>query len=340
MKKSVAIAMCATVAMASSLLADTVTSVNVVGYFNLSVGGDPTADVLTMVSVPMTRLPVDRGVISTNSSQTITVAGAAWDEHVFQKAGDWDPSNGEEETYYVEVTSGSFEGRYFIIADNDATSLTLDAVAVDLGDGDLLGAGFKIIPAHRVKDVFGAALESTFRSSDEVLTADSVRLWNVEGQVWGSEIFISESRTGIRWEMAGVAIGDGPIPRDAGMMIRRHQGEPITVSVSGEVSGNTQAIVMPAGFSLQNGMVANDVALGDSGLESIMLSSDQSSTADVIYAWDQDLSVWVGPIFIEESRTGTDWNVGADYELKAGKAYLFFINDANVAAWERQSPLQ
>jgi hypothetical protein len=353
--RMIATAACIMALLGSLAVADTVTSVNVVGVFNVNVAAG-TENALTFVGVPMTKLPVERGKVLSNTASTITANGVAWDVNAFAPGGGAATENGVS-TYYVEITSGLFEGRHFYIASNTADTLTL-AGTTDLASGDLDGHNFKIIPANRIRDIFGepgsADVKLTGGGSSAV--ADSIRVWvnDPAPGSWSSPVFyLIDPRNPANngWVIDGTPASDMVVDRDVGVLVKTLGGvsrEDILIQVLGEVSANNQSIMLEQGAALLGGMVAVDTPIGEAGLEPPVLKGGGSSAqADSLFFWDN--GTWSAPIFYlidprNPSNNGWVQNgapVSTTFILKAGQAYYFKVGaDTDGKCWERVSPLK
>jgi hypothetical protein len=334
--KKLSVALVALVAMAlGAYAADTVTSVNVVGVYDVGIAAGGASDAsYSFVSLPMTKLPVARGTVSANTATTITDSNASWGNNVFAVGGSAANEPGNS-TYYVEVTSGTFEGRYFILSGNDATSLTF-ADPGDLTAGDLNGEGYKVIPMTRIRDVFGEPSgQVSLKSGTSANNADNVQLW--AGTQWGGAIY--HHTAGYYLQAGGGIVDDAVIMRDEGMLVKRSAGESATsVTVMGEVSANDQAIVMDQGYNLIGGMSAVDEVMNNTGLESVLTAGTSANNSDTVQSWGG--AAWDGAVY---RHTGGYWLqagggvVGDTYSIDAGSAYLFKVDGPKT--WVRQSPL-
>jgi hypothetical protein len=336
-----------------------VQSVNVVGVMTLEVPAGE-SDTISFLSVPMTKLPVARGTIAGNGDDTITADNVTWAENIFAVGGDAGGANDEAgvSTYYVEITSGLFEGRHFYIAGNDSDTLTLAAEMGDVAPGELAGAGYKIISANRIRDIFGEPGTDDVKvlGAASSADADQIRVWDTVAGTWSSPIFYKDSGRGDVDLYVGVEDADNyVIDRDLGVLVRTKgvpDRTPIVWSVTGEVSGNQQAIVIESGAALLGGMVAVDTPIKDAGLNPPVLKGGSSSAeADTIFYWDADRPGspgWSAPVFYKDSGRGDVdvWVSGGEivddtFILKAGKAYFFRVGpDSDGNLWSRTSPLQ
>lgn len=102
------------------------------------------ADSDTLVSVILTRPPAWRGVASSSTNETISVATTPnWSINLF--AG--------SELHYVRMLSGNLRGHYFIITGNTADTLILDSAGLNLGliaSGDVM----EIVPFWTLGTLF------------------------------------------------------------------------------------------------------------------------------------------------------------------------------------------
>ncbi len=351
MKKIVLVA-CAVAMLSSFAPADTVTSVNVVGVFNVTVEAG-VSNALTFIGVPMTKLPVARGQVLSSTASTLTGNGVTWDSNAFAPGGGAAGENGVS-TYYVEITSGAMEGRHFYITANDTTTLTL--ATTELGGGVADGQNFKIIPANRVRDVFGepGSADIKLRGGSTSADADSLRVWDNSQGKWSSPIFYQNAgrNPANAWLQGGVAANDLVIDRDVGVLVQTLGAagrDDVKIAVLGEVSGNDQSIVLESGAALLGGMVAVDTPIGQAGLEPPVLEGGSTSAdADSILYWDVAQGKWSTPVFFQnEGRNPANaWLqsgviVNQTFILKAGQAYFFRLapgTDGNL--WNRPSPLK
>ncbi len=333
-----------------------VTSVNVVGYMNLSVAeGGASAPSYTFMSIPMTRTPAARGTITANTATTITDDSADWAAGSFS-AGD--------ETHYVEIVDGAtHNGRYFYITSHTEDTLTF-ADPGDLEAGDLDGLRYKIVPATRVKDVFGSPGNALLKTGSTAANADTVAIWNGTG--WNAPIYyyinpqqgqfggIFDSPNHDHW-VQGTQIADNyVIDRDAGFVVKRSAGESgVDLVAVGEVSGNDQAITLATGYELVGGMSAVDEVISLSNLKDVLQSGSTAANADTITAWTG--TGWGPPVYyyinpqqgqfggIFDSPNHDHWVQGTSivddtFKIEAGRAYMIKkLSPTDV--WVRNSPL-
>lgn len=328
-----------------------VVSVNVVGFQKLDIQGGANAT-YTLISVPMTKIPVVRGTITGNGANTISDSTMNWTPGEFATNVSGKETFGKS-TFFVEITSSNapLVGHHFYIKNNDATTLTLiDNLGV--ADNALNTYSYKIVAANRVRDIFGETNAPILTGGTSFLVADTLAMWT-PGVGWGAPIFFKNSGTPStqrnHWIQSGLIADDAVIDRDEGILVQRvAAGTTTNLTVAGEVSGNLQAIPIEGGnqYSLIGGMSVIDQAIGVSGLTNVLAGSGSFLTADVIYSWTPGVG-WSAPVFFKNSGTpSTQRNhwiqsgsvVDDSFILKAGQGYLILKKTASDT-WERNSPL-
>jgi len=351
MKKLWVGAVLAATAMSMHAYADTVTSVNVVGYVNLTVYGGSN-DTYTLIAAPMTKVPVARGTITANTTTTITDSSAAWAVNAFAVGGVAAGETGSS-TYYVEVTSGTFEGRHFYISANTATELTLDTALTDINAGDLNNATYKIIPANRIRDIFGEPGGTTqWKVGASAAVSDTVSEMGSSG--WGAPVYyrnITSFPASMRtnWVSGTNIANNYVVDRDKGVLVlRRAGGADVELTVVGEVSANTQATLVTPGYSLIGGMNAVAMPIGSTTLTNVFAAGASAATADTISSWVNNS--WSSPVYFKNNTSfptnlrnkwvqGTN-DVSSSYIIEPGVAYLVKKTGVVTKIWESSSPLE
>lgn len=329
-------------------MAEEVPSLNVIGFMELPISGGA-ADTYTLLAVPMTKVPAARGTITSNTTNSIVDSGASWTNSQWHAGIEGRETYGET-TYFIEVisTNSGFEGRHFYISDNVGNTLALASPIA--GGVDLAGESYKIVAANRVRDIFGNPEDGTVRlmGAASATDADTVLLWD-EDDGWNTTVYFKSSGLGQTnvWMIGSTPSADVPIDRDEGFFVKRFAGGSATnLVVSGEVSGNPQAVVMEPGsigYTLVGGMVASDSVLSNTTLQTILKGAASPDDADNILYWDEATTNWSTPIYFKNSGLGQTnvWMQAStpvgDYVLRAGKGYFFKVSTNNT--WFRESPL-
>jgi len=342
------------VATLGSAIADTVTSVNVVGVFNIEVP----ANTRQITAIPMHKLPAARGVITANDTTTITDANANWNANQFA----WGTA-GQEGTgnsyFYIEVAgpdTAALYGRHFYIDSNTSDTLTIRNGISDPAP-DLSGATYKIVAANRVRDIFGEPgapiLQGGTSSADN--NADKVRFWASAADGWDQLVYYNNDATDTlrhgHWIKGGQISDSALIDRDESFLVTRNAATKATISTLGEVSGNAQTIVVASGSrAFLGGMTAVDQTISASGLKDATGFSGgdsvASSAAVKVRKWDSTADGWDSAVYYNTDASDTVRNghwikdgqiVDDSYQLKAGEGYL--MSSPNTLEWERPSPL-
>lgn len=144
MRNFIALSLAASLSFASPLLAvDVVT--DPVGFVKITALTNSD----TFVSIPMTRLPIFAGGISSAVGNQITVTPSpGWTPNQFVY-----PSGTESNTFYVFIASGAKEGASFTITNNTVDTLLVD-LDIDSLSGVVGGDKIQIIPYWTLGTLF------------------------------------------------------------------------------------------------------------------------------------------------------------------------------------------
>jgi hypothetical protein len=349
--KKLSVAMVALVAMITgAYAAGTVTSVNVVGIYDVGIAEGGASGQFTFMTVPMTKLPLVRGTISAATATTISDSSAAWTAGAFAEGGSAAGEPGSS-TYYVEITSGLHEGRHLYLSGNTATELTLAASLSDIGPAELVDQGYKIVAANRVRDVFGEPGGTiALLGGSDTASADTIQYWT--GSAWSSPVYYNndnpfEPSKENHWLKDEALADDDVIDRDECVLVRRSAGQGSTsVTVAGEVSANDQAVVLSSGFNLVGGMSAIDETIGASSLTNALAAGSDVASAGTVQSWSG--AAWSSPAYFnndnpfdpakEDHWLQDDTVVDDTFSLESGQGYL--INATTNTVWVRESPLK
>ncbi|OVE75221.1 hypothetical protein BVX97_05260 [bacterium E08(2017)] len=326
----------------------TVESQNVVGFFKVDVASND----YSLVSVPMQKLAVYTGQASGSSSNTITISGSDWTAGEFSNMVDSAVAGGIYtesglSTYYVEIagdTNGAYYGRHYFIADNTANTLT--TTGGDFGFGDLTGVTFKIVPAQRIRDVFGepgSPVLAQGSSPDQSGGADGVLLWNGGWNTYYHHIALGYWTSTLNFPNDR---SNDVIDRDEGFFVRRFSGATNLV-ITGEVTDNSREIVISGSgtYDLVRIQSEADVAIGNSQLAASFAagtSPDAAGGADGLLAWVNGGWVTVYRHSVLGYWTSTaafPTDISNTFILEAGKGY-FVLRHTTATSVTSESPLQ
>jgi hypothetical protein len=317
-----------------------VVSLNVVGFQKLDIAGGAGVT-YTLLSVPMTKIPVARGTITGNTSNTITDSTATWVAGEFATNVAGKEAFGKS-TFFVEITSSNapLAGRHFFIKDNSTDTLTLLG-SLPIVDNALSTYSYKIVAANRVRDVFGETNSLVLKGGTSPTDADLVYRWNGG---WVATYFKTNAPLRNRYVENGIAVDDKVIDRDEGLMIRRLAGySPTNLTIAGEVSPNVQSIIIDAqDYSIIGGMSVVDEAIGNTTLSNVVKGGTSPTDADLIYAWT---GAWATVYFKTNAPLKNKWvlngvAVNDTFILRAGQGYMILRRPTSPAEWDRMSPLK
>lgn len=206
----------------------------------------------------------------------------------------------------------------------------------DLGADELVGATYRIIPANRIRDIFGEpGGDVSLASGTSEGAADNVILWTGTG--FDSAIYYHAAG---QWAQGASPANDVVIDRDEGFFVLRRPGNgDAVITVAGEVSSKPQAVVLDAGYNLIGGMSAVDQTLDETELDTVLQDGTSATEADTIVQWLG--SGWDSDIYY---HTAGAWAKGASPAgtevLAAGDGYFVKVEGETSKVWRRPSPLQ
>lgn len=205
------------------------------------------------LSVPLKTTPLYVGQVSAVTVDTVTTAGAAWEQDAF---GPY-----EENPCVVRIVSGQAAGQSFSILTNTENVLTLDG-SEDFTQTVKAGDRYEILPVDTLEELFGAdgAGLLTGVNPDAV---DNVLVREPAG-------WVTYYNDGVQWLEKG---GDGAarnsaaLPPDQGMLFVRRGTTPLRLTITGEVPLTSLVSELPAQATvfLANSFPA-DTTLQDLGL--------------------------------------------------------------------------
>jgi hypothetical protein len=284
--------------IAVSVAAVPVYTRNTAGYLQLNVPSNGYG----LVSVPFQKFPLYRGVVSSNTTLTITDDAASWTAGEFkQGAAGQDPTG--TNSFYVEIRdkASAWEGKMFPIATNSATELQIEGGAVaGLTAEALAGASYAIVPEQRVRDIFGEPDSPLLVRGGGVGSADNILFWS--GTSWqriynkdsGNPVFLQD-----HWLLGNTVVDDKAIGRDASFFLFRQATSNTVLHLIGEVPAYNQWIDLDPGYNLVGGCWIEPVPIGDTSLQGTLKGGGNSSTADAILDWGG--SSWLGAVYYKSS---------------------------------------
>ena len=322
------------VMVAGICMAQTVYTINTVGFVETTVG----AGMTDTVSAPMTPFAIDSGTITAAAAAAITDAAKDW------SAVDVGPGAEGYLAYFVEIKDGANVGRYFPILSNTADTLTVETPQ-DLTTLGLVGAAYCIRPFLTVQELFSdAAGAPVLSGGDSPALASNVLAWNGTGY---DTVYFSTFFGENIWRQAGGGpANEWPVYPDEGLLVVNRDAADAKVMSLGEVADNTKTTWAVQGLLLAGNPFPANVALDDSELMEAdggpFAGGDSPALADQVLLWNSGtsgLDTYYFSTFFGENiwRQAGGGPAGAT-ELTAGKA--FFLNNlfGDAAAWPRTIP--
>lgn len=168
----------------------------------------------TPVSVPFMGNVVAQGTISSLAAKTVTDASAAYHPNQFRV-----DTAGQPQPHLLTVTSGDNAGHWFVIAQNDVHSITIDDLegTYDLTTLLHVGDSYIVHPLYRIADVFGTPNDTALRRGDQVF------LWDVVAQTYEPPVALNALAPDapVDWIQDGKPVGNLALFPAEGMLVRR-----------------------------------------------------------------------------------------------------------------------
>jgi uncharacterized protein (TIGR02597 family) len=234
----------------------------------------------TPVSVPFLRTIAAQGTVSAVATKVLTDSTANY------RAGQFEFDNAKQPlTHVLTVTSGAQNGRWFLIANNDAHTITIDDAegACDLTKLLNVGDSYIVYPLHRISDVFGSPGDSTLRRGDQIF------LWDVAAQTYEPPIGLDTpaSDAHLDWIQDGKAAGNLPLFPAEGMLVKRAGKDTTELLLAGTVPFVPTVREIAAGNNLVGHGFPLPITVGQSDLlASGFAGSHLFSASDKIFLYN------------------------------------------------------
>jgi uncharacterized protein (TIGR02597 family) len=312
-----------------------------------------TSTTLAAVNLSFQDAPLYAGSFSAVSGAVLTDSNASWTggDYVSQDvAGDY--------LYYVELTSGTYEGLILPITANSATELTVNE-AVDYLSGDIGDPQnpltYEISKFRTLADIFGAD-NSTYslRSSSNLFDADVIYLIQNDGS-WGQYYYQTALALfgGTGWRKFGDTGTDysGKIINTNSFLMLRLGATPggaIEMVVSGSVKLGKQRQPIYPGFNLIGYNFPVETTLATSGLDPAELVTGANLFAsDMVYILNATTGAF--DIYYYQDALplfgGSGWrkypdntNDASTRKINPGDAILVFRRAGTGFDWQDEQP--
>jgi uncharacterized protein (TIGR02597 family) len=252
----------------------------------------------TIVSAPLARLPEYEGRgtgldVIAGSSGKIAFSGTPFTAGQFKYVAGVQPN-----TYYAFVASGSKEGDYFTITDNDTNSVQVDLNGDTLA-GITAGTTVKIVPFWTLATLFpngqGVTPTSGFTPATQILLPDTASAGN---NLTAAGIYTYSAASGT-WSQFG---SEGPandtiLYPDNYFTVRNNAPAMTTIVVNGAVVVNKQLTALTTNAATkQDNFVAvmrpTPMSLNESGLiaSGAFRASSGFTTSDQLFVFDNTVA--------------------------------------------------
>ena len=335
-------------AIMSNVFADTAVT-DPVGYVTIQVRAPGT---LSFVAPSLVNKTEFAGVVTSHGANTITVAGTPFTPNAFDT--DVEPIVGVQ--YYVEITNGAgTEGLWTNITTNLTNNqiTTEDDLSGSIVDGTTT---IKIRKHVSIADVFGATNAAGLFGSDQVSTADEIKILDTQTKNVKS-VFYYDDGSYEQWMDADfVEVPKLAIQPGQGLYIdRKGAGSLSFVNVGHVKTGPTMMTFDPgisiigvphavgANFVLDQTNLANILPTPLGPQSGRVLGGDQIAVADVLkvaqldgslkecfYYDDGSYTAWMDADFVE---------IGTTEQLKEGTSFVF-VRQASAGTFTWTSPLE
>ena len=190
-----------------------------------------------------------------------------------------------DHAYFLEITSGEYEGSVVDIASWSGDTLTLvqDIEAAGIDAGKLVGSEACVRETPTINSVFGATNSAGLKAGT-LSTADLVLLYN--GSSYDKFYYFSGGfGQPAQWRnAAGTEAGSTAIPYGCGLIIQVRDSQPKSIKLYGNVKLGKTSIPVFEGYNLISNPNPIEAALtlSNSGLKD-GLQAGTASTADIVH---------------------------------------------------------
>lgn len=277
-----------------------------VGFITLNAPGSASGT-LSIRSLGLTRAVEYQGSAETKSTNSIGDSEATWTDDQFNTATD---------KFFVEITSGTFSGATFDIADTFGTS----APAKTIQTVQALPAGltapftFKVRKHWTLSTVFGTG-SSLILNGGDAGSADKVLIFNGTGY---TQYYYQTSGFGTGWRDVtdpGTDKANQVLFPDDGLIINRKQASPVNVVLMGAVKMGQTSFPIVSGLNVVGNPCAAAMTLGSSGLLESGFVGGNGSTGDQVLFFN---GTGYETYYYQTSGFGTGWRKLTDPGTDAG----------------------
>jgi uncharacterized protein (TIGR02597 family) len=311
-------------------------------------GGSST---LAILNLSFFKQAITSGTIDSVAAEIVTDNEADFSSFNFNQ---FDPDAVSK--FFIEITSGAFEGLILPIVDHTSNSLTLteDVSYLSGSGGDNLPFSFNVRAYFTIADFFGAD-NSTYnlRSGGNSSSSDTIYILDDGGILQRYYYQTAPSFAGgTGWRKAGDSstdYSDKVIASNALLMARNgpETGAEISLTVSGVVKLGAQRQPIYAGLNLVGYSFPVDTSFAESGIDPAQLvSGGNASLSDTFYLLND--SGFFDRYYYQSAPAfagGTGWRVAGDSAtdqsntiIPGGQALLVLRRDTEGFDWSDSQP--
>ena len=217
--------------------------------------------------MPVTPSGLMAGIIASVTANTITVTGAGWTVGQLAQPG---------YPLFVSITSGTNEGRAFLVTGNTAGTLTLGTQGADLSTlGFDSTTTFKIIAGDTLLGLFGTPADGVIGGTSTQFTAgqvDKVSVNDISTNTLYTYYYNTTVGTSGQWRRAGSSADQGAVVISplAGVLYQRIGATALNITTLGTVPSLKLKTVLPAiGTTIIARFFPTDTTLGAIGIENM-----------------------------------------------------------------------
>lgn len=290
----------------------------------------------TPMSVPFLRTISAQGTIASLTAKAVKDSTANYRVGQFQF-----DSAGQPLTHVLTVTSGAQNGRWFLIAKNDAQTITIEDAEGEFDLTKLLSAGdsFIVYPLHRISDVFGPPGDTALRRGDQVF------LWDVAVQTYEPPIGLDALTPSAQldWVQDGKRAGQLPLFPAEGMLVKRAGQGTAELVLTGTVPFTPMLQEILAGNNLVGHGFPLPVTVGQSDLlASGFAGSGLFSASDKIFLYNPKRNNFKTTIWYHSLLERWLSPIGdlrpSQVELEPASAFFIQRNQIRGFEWVQRPP--
>jgi len=273
-----------------------------VGYTTLNIAaGTGAARTVTVLGLPL-YAPANNidgssvGVITSVTSNTISVSGAGWTDGQLSVAAT---------PYIVRITSGNAEGRNLLISANTIDTLTINTTASNVSDLTTLGITastdkYELVECDTLSSLFGEPVEGGIVGGADSTTADVIFMF--VGGSWSRVYYDTDVSYWTKVTFGSPNFSNQVIMPDAGLLYSRLSNTSSDFVITGTVPNTARSLTInKSGVTPVANAWPTNITLLESEIQNApnWVASSDSSVADKVFVFDGSWSRYY--------HDGTNW---------------------------------